>query len=133
MWQRIFLLLPLISATAFLPSILMSPLLQVKIVGFLAISSLLCTAFVLSTLEVESGHTNTGQNSAQAQGKQRPMRKYLIPLNAVLALLVALNGVKFYFWQGAHGGYWVLCVVPVGEHLRVAWANTTHAKQWFLA
>ena len=47
------------------------------------------------------------------------MRKYLIPLNAGLALLVTLNAVKFYGWQGVHGGYWVLCMVPVGEHFGV--------------
>ena len=48
------------------------------------------------------------------------MRNYLIGLNAGLALLVTLNAVHFYGWEGVHGGYWALCLVPVGERLQVA-------------
>ena len=123
----------MISAAAFLPSILISPLLQVKFVGFLALSSLLCTAYVLVTLEFEPGYTNPRRNSTQSQGKHKLMQKYLIPLNAGLAMLVTLNAVKFYGWQGVHRGYWVLCVVPVGEHLSEASINTAHLKQWCFA
>ena len=112
---------------------LISPLLQVKVVGFLALSSLLCTAFVLATLEVEPGYTNPRRNSAQFQVKHRFMQKYLIPLNASLALLVTLNAVKFYGWQGVHRGYWVLCVVPVGEQLQETLISKAHLKQWCFA
>lgn len=100
---------------AFLPSILTSQLLQVKMVGFLAISSLLCSAYVLMTASVDSERTNTAQSSSQRE--QGLIKRYAIPLNASLTLLVALNAFRFYGRQGVHEGYWALCVVPAGKNL----------------
>ena len=90
-----------------------SQTLQAKLLGLLAISSLLCTAYLLKTgPHVSSGQSNHGEGIFQEQ--YGPMRKYGTPLNAGLALSVALNAFTLYGQHDVHKGHWLMCLVPAG-------------------
>lgn len=91
----------------------MSQPLQAKFLGLLAISSLLCTAYLLkSGPHVGSRQSSDGEGSVQK--RYGPMQKFGIPFNASLALLVALNAFTFHSKQVVHDGHWLLCLVPAG-------------------
>ena len=64
-WQRISVAIPLMGIAAFLPCLRSSRLLQAKFVALLAISSLLCTAYILVFLsKVDWQQTNPLQGKA---------------------------------------------------------------------
>ena len=114
--QWMFLVITLLAAAAFLPWVFTSPSLQVKTVGVLAISSLLCTAYILMRASPSNDDQyNRSRSSIWPSNSSGPLRKYAIPLNASLALLVSVNAIQFYGRYDEYEGYWMFCLVPIGE------------------
>lgn len=113
--QRLFLVIPLFSATAFLPSLLMSRLVQVKIVDLLAITSLVCTAHILISMPnrkpAEAHLSYLGRPLSPDAG---PLERCIDYLNSGLSLLVLLSAFSYRGKQGVHEGFWLICTLPAG-------------------
>ncbi|KAL8645064.1 MAG: hypothetical protein Q9210_006915, partial [Variospora velana] len=121
--QRIFLIIPLISATIFLPTLMTSPSPQMRLISLLAISSLLCTAYILFLLP-NGKPANVRMNPATFDG-QGPIRRYLTYLNGGLGILVGLNAFRFRSQDGVHDGFWLFCVLPSAVFFIVFLARRT--------
>lgn len=117
--QRILLAIPLVSAMAFLPALIMSQLLQAKLVALLAMTSLVATAYILMFLPVsKSEPANYNQIKRRFEPEPGPLRRFLPYLNGGLSLLIGVHAVTFKNKPGVHDGLWVLCVLPAGEFHR---------------
>ncbi|KAL9016968.1 MAG: hypothetical protein Q9185_005707 [Variospora sp. 1 TL-2023] len=115
--------IPLISATVFLPSLLTSPSSQTRLTSLLAISSLLCTAYILFSLP-NGKPANVRIDSATFDG-QEPIRRYLTYLNGGLSILVGLNAFRFRNKEGVHDGFWLFFVLPSAMFFIVVLAKRT--------
>lgn len=114
--QRMFLVVTVISAMTFLPSLITSSSPQAKLIGFLAICSLSCSAFVLIVIPTSKPKTSEGLSNRLASDEgPGPIHRYIVPMNGALSLLVGLNSIVFYHKDGVHEGFWILCFVPIGE------------------
>lgn len=125
--QRILLIIPFISATVFLPTLMTSPSPQTRLNSLLAISSLLCTAYILFLLP-NGKPANVRMNSATFDG-QGPIRRYLTYLNGGLSILVGLNAFRFRSKEGVHDGFWIFCVLPSGKLLNSLPGMSSDANQ----
>lgn len=94
----------------------MSRLISAKLISLLSMSSLIATAYILmfipNTRATQFGSKKPGQ---QLQPEQGPIHKYISYLNGGLSLLIAFNSLSFRDKRGVHEGFWLLCLLPVGE------------------
>lgn len=112
-----FLALPLVSAIVFVPTLMTSPTLRVRLVGLLAIASLLCTAYMLMMLP----NTKTiPVHQSRASGSLGPVSEYFRWLIIGLNLLIFLNGFIFKDGKDSPDGFWPLCILPSGELIWLA-------------
>ncbi|BDD61915.1 hypothetical protein MAP00_006931 [Monascus purpureus] len=109
-YSIIFTAIPLISAAAFIPSILSeSPTLYERLLCFLALLSSATTAYIMKNLPLRP-LDNKGKRPVIEAGRTRP-DQHLITVNAIVCTLLALA----YFFSKAMGAYNVrpaLYVVP---------------------
>lgn len=99
------------SATVFLPTLTTSPYPQMRLISLLAISSLLCTAYVLFFLPLDK----PAEVSSTREG---PIRQYIGYLNGGLSIVVGLNAFHFGGEKSVHDGFWLSCLLPSGKMLR---------------
>lgn len=125
--QRIFLIIPLISAAIFLPTLTTSPSPQMRLISLLAVSSLLCTAYILFFLP--NGKSAEGRMSSPASEGEGPICRYITYLNGGLSVLVGLNAFHFTSKEGVHDGFWLFCLLPSGEPLKFLSAMSADADQ----
>ena len=127
--QRVFLVIPLISAVAFLPSLLSASSTQRKFIALLSISSLLCTAYILF-FQPKSEATGKRMNTRAPPG---PLLQHGPYLNGVLSLLIGLSSLMMDDKAMDHDGFWLLCLLPVGKYLSHTSVvrRPTYATQWF--
>ena len=113
--QRIFLIVPVIAAAAFIPSLLTSQLVQVRLIDLLALTSLICTAYILMSMPNSKPQTaqlsHFGRPLVTGSG---PLERYIDFLNGGLSLLVLLNAFWYRGRQGVHEGFWLICILPFG-------------------
>ena len=103
----------------FLPSLLTSSLFRAKLVGLIGICSLSCSAFALIAVPTTKPVTNEEPSHGITYEKDSgPLRKYVLPMNGALSLLIGLNSLVFYGKRGVHEGFWILCLIPAGELTR---------------
>lgn len=106
-FKRILVALPLFSALPFVPTLVASASsLQMRLIGTLGISSLLCTVYVI--LSADTTHA-TGNPVPPTSGQQTPLRRYIDYLNGGLSFLVGLNAFYFKGKKGVDDGFWLLC------------------------
>ncbi|KAL2051593.1 hypothetical protein ABVK25_008007 [Lepraria finkii] len=115
-FKRIFLAIPTVSATSYIPALIMSRLLQVKLISLLSMTSLIATAYILvfvPNTRAESPERAKSRREVQSKPEKGPVHKYIGYLNGGLSLLIALNAMSFKDKQGVHEGFWLLCLLPV--------------------
>ena len=114
-FQRIFVIIPFISAAAFLPSLLTSQLVQAKLIDLLAITSLMCTAHILMSMpSSKSQRAQTSYFGRPLEANSSPIERYIDYFNGGLSFLILLNAFSYRGKQGVHEGFWLLCVLPAG-------------------
>lgn len=130
-FQRVFLIVPLISAVAFIPSLLTSRLVQVKIIDLLAITSSICTASVLMFMpNSKPQDAELSYLGRPIDANTGPLERYIDYLNGGLTLLVLPNAFLYRGTQGVHEGFWSICVLPFGRspqlirRCKLAWLNS---------
>ncbi|KAI4169597.1 MAG: hypothetical protein LQ348_007248 [Seirophora lacunosa] len=81
-----------------------------RLISLLAVSSLLCTAYILFFLP--NGKPAEGRMSPAASEGEGPIRRYITYLNGGLSVLVGLNAFHFTGKEGVHDGFWLFCLLP---------------------
>ena len=94
----------------------MSRLLSVKVISILSMSSLVATAYILIFIPTaRSDEGRIEQPRTQPQLRASPVQKYIGYLNGTLSILIAFNAIGFKGKRGVHEGFWLLCILPLGE------------------
>lgn len=113
-YKRIFLAIPTISATSYIPALIMSRLLQAKIISVLSMTSLLATAYTLVFVpHTRPASSKKGSSRRQLATEPGPVHQYIGYLNGGLSLLIGLNAISFKDKGGVHEGFWLLCFLPI--------------------
>ncbi|KAF6227732.1 hypothetical protein HO173_012062 [Letharia columbiana] len=113
-YKRIFLAVPSVSAMAYIPTLIMSSLVQAKLVSLLCITSLTATAYILAFVPITRHKSlNRVKSKKRLEPMSGPVHQYISYLNGTLSLLCALNSIIFRDKQGVHDGFWLLCLLPV--------------------
>lgn len=114
--QRIFLAIQSVSAMAYIPALVMSRLVQAKLVSLLCITSLIVTGYILAFVP------NTKVKSRKRVESRRLLEsefglvsQYIGYLNGAMSLLCAISSTTFRDRRGVHDGFWLLCLLPIGE------------------
>ncbi|KAL9008042.1 MAG: hypothetical protein Q9173_006794 [Seirophora scorigena] len=81
-----------------------------RLISLLAISSLLCTAYILFFL-TNRKPAEVRMSPAAFEGIG-PIRQYITYLNGGLSILVGLNAFHFTGKEGVHDGFWLFCLLP---------------------
>lgn len=111
-----FLAVPGVSAMAYSPTLIMSGILQAKLVSLLCMTSLVATAYILAFVPNTRPKSPNGVMSKRhLEPESGPVHQYISYLNGALSLLCALNSITFRDKQGVHDGFWLLCLLPVGR------------------
>ena len=77
-------------------------------------TSLIATAYILAFVpNIRPKSPNRLKSKMQA--KHKSASQYISYLNGTLSLLCALNSITFKNKRGVHGGFWLLCLLPVGR------------------
>ncbi|KAL8643411.1 MAG: hypothetical protein Q9226_008398, partial [Calogaya cf. arnoldii] len=108
-FKRIFLTIPLVSATAFLPPLFSASSIRGRLSSFLSISSLLCTAYTL----FRQPETKRGRKWMYTHEPPGPLLQYGLYLNGGLSLLIALNASMVDDKSMGHDGFGLLCLLPI--------------------
>ena len=96
----------------------MSRLLQVKLISVLSMTSLIATAYILVFVpNTRPASSKKASSRRQLASEPGPVHHYIEYLNGGLSLLIGLNAISFKDKPGVHEGFWLLCFLPVGEHL----------------
>lgn len=114
MTQRIFLIITLFSAAAFLPSLVASHIVQARLVSVLCILTLLTNAYILIYVSpTELTPSLSASNSLLPGNESRgPTESYIEYANGGLSLILGANAYLFKDRQGVHGSFWLLCLLP---------------------
>lgn len=98
-----------------MPTLIMSGVLQAKLVSLLCMTSLITTAYILAFVPNTRPESPNGADSKRhLEPESGPVHQYISYLNGALSLLCALNSITFKDKQGVHDGFWLLCLLPVG-------------------
>lgn len=94
----------------------MSRLLSAKLISLLSMSSLIATAYILVFIpNTRPDKSKATKSPAKLQPEAGPIQQYISYLNGGLSMLIALNAFGFRDKKGVHEGFWLLCLLPVGE------------------
>ncbi|KAL8726262.1 MAG: hypothetical protein Q9166_006808 [cf. Caloplaca sp. 2 TL-2023] len=107
--------MPLISALAFLPTLIIAPSFRMRLISLLGISSLLYTAHIL----ILTPNANATRKQTVASVWSGPFLQYGPYLNGGLGSLVGLNAILIDDKEISHGGFWLLCLLPIAVFLIV--------------
>ena len=115
--QKYFVAIPLVACLAFVPPLLTSPSFLAKFISLLAITSLLASAYTLLYIPLPSKQTQDPKvkrpmRDLEPEPELGPLKRYLIPLNGALSVLVSLNATRFRDRPVVPGGFWLFCYVP---------------------
>ena len=100
---------------AYIPTLIMSSLIQAKLVSLLCITSLVATAYIMAFVtDIRPKSPNQVKPKKRSESKSGPFRRYIGYLNGTLSLLCALNSITFRDKRGVHDGFWLLCLLPIG-------------------
>ncbi|KAI4228156.1 MAG: hypothetical protein L6R36_001870 [Xanthoria steineri] len=108
-FKWIFLTLPLISAIAFLPSLLSASSIRARLISLLSISSMLCTAYNLFSLP-NAKPTRKLMYTHEPPG---PLLQYGPYLNGGSSLLIGLSAFMIDDRKMGHDGFRLLCLLPI--------------------
>ena len=101
---------------AYIPTLIMSNLVQAKLVSLLCMTSLIATAYILVFIpNTRPESPNRVKLKKQLEPESGPIRQYISYLNGALSLVCALNSITFRDKRGVHDGFWVICLLPVGR------------------
>lgn len=101
---------------AYIPALIMSRLVQAKLVSLLCMTSLIATAYILAFIpNTRPNPPNRAKPNWQLEPESGPVHQYISYLNGTLSLVCALNSITFKHKRGVHDGFWLLCLLPVGR------------------
>ena len=108
--------MPVLSAMAYIPTLIRSGLIQAKLVSLICITSLIATAYILAFIPKSSPQSlNQAKSKRHLEPESGPVHRYFSYLNGALSLVCALNSIMFRDKTGVHDGFWVLCLLPAGR------------------
>jgi len=110
-----FLIVPIVAALYYVPTLFTFPTLRVTIVSLSSIASLTMTGYVL--LSVPSRWS--GSSGRAGPANPTPLKQYIIYLNGGFSLLLALNSFSFVGEADVQEGFYVLCLLPFGQYFSV--------------
>ena len=104
----------------YIPALIISRVVQAKLVSLLCMTSLIATAYILTFVPNTRPNTspkspNRVRSKRQLEPESGPVHQYISYLNGALSLLCALNSITFRDKRGVHDGFWLLCLLPVGR------------------
>ncbi|KAK4692384.1 hypothetical protein P7C71_g4811, partial [Lecanoromycetidae sp. Uapishka_2] len=115
-WKRIFLAIPAIATASYIPTLIMSRVVQAKLLSLLSITSLIATAYILLFVpNTRPMPAKVAKPSHQFQTELGPVKQYVVILNGGLSFLITLNAIAFKDKKGVHEGFWMLLLLPVGK------------------
>ena len=90
LYRKAFLSIPLLGALVFLYTFVTASTARSRLVAILGVSSLACTAYILHFQPIERPERKGKRAVYQVEAEKGPVEKYLVYLNAGLALLLEL-------------------------------------------
>ena len=96
----------------------MSNTFQVKAASIISMTSLISSSYIL--MFVSSTRPSVGRETLGALRTDEdlnPLRRYLVPMNGALSIVVGLNSIGFYGREGVPNGFWALCFAPTGKSI----------------
>lgn len=88
---------------------------QVKLIDVLAITSLMCTAYILHSIpDGRPPDAATSLLGRPIEAGSGPIDLYVDYLNGGLSLLIFVSGFPYRGRQGVHEYYWIFCALPIG-------------------
>ncbi|KAI9731678.1 MAG: hypothetical protein M1834_004467 [Cirrosporium novae-zelandiae] len=112
LYTTIFAALPLILTTTFLPALFGSSPSLIKLISLLGITSLGATAYTLIFIPIPKPDPKGKRPLYRAVQEEGPLQKYLELLNGALCALLSIAAWRIKDKQGAHEGFWMICLVP---------------------
>lgn len=110
---------------AYIPALVMSRLVQARLVSLLCMTSLIATAYTLAFIpNTKPKSPNRIKSKRQLEPQPGPIHQYISYLNGALSLLCALNAITFRDKPGVHDGFWLLCLLPVVSFIVIILART---------
>lgn len=100
---------------AYIPALIMSRLVQAKLISLLCITSLIATAYILVFVpNTRLSPPIRAKSKRKLELESRPFHQYIVYLDGALSLVCALNSITFKDRRGVHDGFWLLCLLPIG-------------------
>ncbi|KAF2718242.1 hypothetical protein K431DRAFT_139965 [Polychaeton citri CBS 116435] len=90
-YRLAFLAVPLVAAMFFALRVALAASKRQRLSGFLGLSSLLCTAYVLHFMPLHAPERKGKRPVYQIEAEKTPIERYLVWLNAALALVMLLS------------------------------------------
>lgn len=111
-----FLAIPTVAAASYIPALIMSRLIQAKLLSLLSMTSLIATAYILIFIpNTRSGPSKGANPSRRPPTELGPIKKYFTVLNGGLSFFISLNTTAFKNKKGVHDGFWMLLLLPFRE------------------
>lgn len=96
-YKRIFLAVSSVSAMAYVPALIMSRLIQARLISLLCMTSLVATAYILAFVpNTRPKLPNRVKVKRHVEPDSGPVHQYISYLNGALSLLCALNAISTY-------------------------------------
>jgi hypothetical protein len=91
LYRKLYLVIPLSAATYFFLTLFTAASARQRLIALLSLSSLLCTAYILHFMPLQTPDTKGKRAVYQVQSLSSPIEQYLPYLNAALAGLMLLS------------------------------------------
>ncbi|KJX96560.1 hypothetical protein TI39_contig614g00008 [Zymoseptoria brevis] len=88
LYRRLFLALPLLSASSYLYAFVTASLARQRLIALLSLSSLACTAYILEFMPLETPDKKGKRAVWRVEAAKGPLERYLVWLNAGLVALL---------------------------------------------
>ena len=101
---------------AYIPALIMSRLVQTKLISLLCMTSLIATAYILVFVpNTRLSPPIRAKSKRRLEPESGPVHQYIVYLDGALSLVCSLNAITFKDRRGVHDGFWLLCLLPIGK------------------
>lgn len=115
LYRKAFVFIPLLAALFFAYAFIVALTARQRVLSLLGLSSLLCTAYILQSIPIQSLERKGKRPIYQVEAGQGPVERYIVSLNAALAGLMLL-AAALSWRRGLHEDAWQKAL-PAGTHL----------------
>jgi hypothetical protein len=113
------------AAMLFVPIFFRTRLAKPKLIAIMGMTSLASTIYMLVMVPSKGKQppAKTLAKGIKDPLEFSPMQRWVPLLNAPAAALVFLLGLEFKDHPRVHDGFWLICSLPIGEHVPVRLTN----------